>query len=193
MAKTTENGWAGSKADWKKRAGPHNITLKSGQKLTIKVYGVGELLLLGAIPEDLRDTVGLHLINRHRGGIDAVIGAELLDLNGSDPAKSERFQQRLRDAARLTKTLVLEALRPSYPDLTLEELDEFPWDDLEELMRLCTGQEAFDSRGVRVGVERIDSWATFQDEHRDGPCLGEGCPGCARAREALSSLHLVPV
>lgn len=191
MAKTS--GWADSKAAWKKRAGPHNITLASGQKLTIKVYGVGELLLLGAVPEDLRDVVGLHLINRDRGGIDAVIGAELVELNGGDPAKNEKLQQRLRDAARLTKTLVLEALRPSYPDLTMEELDEFPWDDLEELMRICTGQQAFDSRGVRIGVERIDSWATFQHEHRDGPCLGADCERCARARQTLSSLHVVSV
>lgn len=187
------NGWADTKSAWKKRAGPHNITVASGQKVTIRVYGVGELLLRDAIPDDLRDTVALHLLNRDKGGLDAVVGAEMLELgrNGDDPAKREAFQQRLRDSARLTKLLVSEALVD--PKLTIEELDAVPWEDLEQLMRICTGQETFDSRGVRVGIERIDAWATFQHEHRDAPCVGEGCEGCARALDSLSSLHVVPV
>lgn len=191
MAKST--GWAGSKTDWKRRAGPHNVTLQSGQKVTIRVFGVGELLVRDAIPEDLRDTVALHLMNLDKGGIGAVIGADLLDLNrnGDDPAASETFQARLRDARRMSVLLVSEALVS--PTMTPAELEEIPWEDVEELTRLCTGQQRFDSRGVTVGAERIDAWATFQDEHRDGPCLGQGCPGCERARQALSALQLVPL
>jgi hypothetical protein len=193
MAKPSSNGWADSKTAWKKRAGPHNVTLGSGTKVTIKVFGVGELLLHNAIPETLRDTVALHLLNLNQGGISAVIGGDLIELNrnGTDPAESEKFQQRLRASAELTKLLVVEALVD--PKLTLDELDEIPWEDQEELMRLCTGQQAFDSRGVRIGVEPVDSWATFQDEHRDGPCMGADCERCQRARQALSSLHVVSV
>ena len=190
MAKPKDNGWADTKAAWKKRAGPHNITTGTGQKVTIKVYGVGELLVRDAIPEHLRDTVALHLLNRDKGGIGAVIGADLLELgkqNGS--ADTEAFQQRLRDAREMSKLLVAEALVE--PKVTIDELDGLPWEDVEELMRICTGQQPFDSRGVRVGVEPVSGWATFQDAHREGPCLGEGCPRCEVARDALSSLHVV--
>ena len=196
MTKRTNGGWADSKTTWAKHAGPHNLTLASGQKVTARVFGIGELLVRNAIPEGLRDTVALQLLNRDKGGIGAVIGADLLELNrnGTDPAASEAFQQRLRDAREMTKLLVAEALVS--PRMTVEELDDpalVPWEDVEELMRIVTGQQPFDSRGVRVGVERIDAWATFQHEHADGPCLGEGCPRCQRALEALSSHDLVSV
>lgn len=189
---THSNGWADPKTAWKKRAGPHNVTLASGQKVTIKVFGLGELVVRDAVPEHLRDTVALHLLNRDRGGIDAVLGKAMLDVDAGRMPDAE-FQQRLRDAAELTKRLVVEAMVK--PKITLEEIDagDYPWEDIEQLMRLCTGQETFDSAGVTVGVERIDAWATFQREHADGPCLGDDCERCDRARGALSSLHVVQV
>lgn len=196
MAKGKGNGWADSKAAIKRRAGPHNVTLCLGSKVTVKVFGIGELLVRDAVPEHLRDTVALHLLNRDKGGIGAVIAGDLLELNRSSNGQAaeemERFQQRLRDSREMTKRIAAEALVA--PVVSFDELDDvFAWEELEELMRISTGQQPFDAEGVRVGVERIDSWATFQDEHRDGPCLGADCARCERARDRLSSLHVVPV
>lgn len=184
-ASAAANGkWAGSLADWKRRAGPHNATLKSGQRVTFRVLGLGELALLDAVPDHLRELVALHQLNRGAGGIDAVIAREMLDVQ-TDPSKAAEFQQRLRDLAEVTKRLVVEALVE--PKVTLDDLDGLPWEDLEELMRLCTGQLPFDSAGVRVGVEALDAWATFREEHR---CPDEGCEACARAQGRLSTVHV---
>lgn len=183
------NGWKpDTAADWKKRAGPHRFTLASGQKVLAKVMSVGQLVMLDAVPEHLRDTVALHLMNRQQGGIDAVVAKELLEAEKDDQA-ADRLQKRLRDLAELTKRIVVEAVVE--PKLTIEMIDagDVPWDDLEELFRLCTGQQPFDSAGVRVGVERVDAFLQFQREHRTGKCLGPDCPRCARALDSLSSLH----
>lgn len=190
MAKA--KSWADSKTAWKKRAGPHNVTLASGQKVTLRVFGPGELILRDAMP-DMRDVVTLAVLKDLQ--LDAAVGiaksALELATNGDEAEQRQKFQERLRAEHQRNKLLVSRALVE--PQLTPEELDEVPWEDVEELVRICTGKQAFDARGVRVGVERIDSWATFQGWHRDGPCLGEDCPRCAGALGDLSSLHMVQV
>lgn len=175
--------WAGTAEEWKRRAGPHQVTLGSGQRVTFKILSLRTLVDLDALPGDLNEAVTLHIANLDRGGLGTVI-AEHTAKGISDPAEAERARELLRDLGRLTRHLVVESLVE--PALTVDELDEIPEADLEELMLLCTGRKAFDSMGVRIGVEPINTLARFRDRHECPP----DCAACAQILDDLSSLHL---
>lgn len=175
--------WADSAAAWKKRGGPHRITLPSGQRVLARVLGLASLARLDGLPEDLTDALVLHVANLEQGGLPAVIAADLGKVT-SDPEAAARVNQRVTDFGRLTKLLVTEALVE--PKLTLADLEKIPEDDLEMLMRIVTGRQDFDAKGVRIGVEPIDAWATFPEHHGCKP----DCEACTRALAALSSIDL---
>ena len=187
--------WAGDAADWKRRGGPHTVTLPSGMRVTARVLGITSMARLEGLPTDLTDAVVLHVANLEQGGLPAVIGAELA-AQKTDPEAAARLAKHVADFGRLTRHLVAEALVE--PKLTVDELDDIPDDDLDLLMRIVTGRAAFDAAGVRIGVEPLDAWATFRHEHGcDGRTDEQGhaaaCEACTRALAALSSLHLDPV
>ena len=174
---------AGTAAAWKKRGGPHRITLPSGQRVLARVLGLAGLGRLDGLPDDLVDAVVLHVVNLEHGGLPAVIAAELGTVN-TDPEAAARVQKRIADFGRLTKHLVAEALVE--PTMTVKELEAIPEDDLEMLMRIVTGRQNFDAAGVRIGVEPIDAWGTFPAEHG---CPAD-CEACARSLAALSSIDV---
>lgn len=189
MAKKAEGGnngkWAGTAEEWQRRAGPHNVTLTSGQRVTLRLLGLAELTYLDAIPERLKETVALHLLNRQIGGIDAVVAREMQNsANGGEAA--ERFTKRLADVAALTRMIAVHALVE--PKITDEMIVDglIPWDDVEEVYRLATGQQPFDARGVRIGVEDISVLERFRHHHECAP----GCPACEATVADVSSLHV---
>jgi hypothetical protein len=175
--------WAGTAANWKARGGPHRITLPSGMRVQARVLGLASLARLDGLPDDLTDAVVLHVANLEQGGLPAVIGAELA-AQKTDPEAAARLAKHVADFALLTRHLVAEALVE--PAMTVGDLDQVPEDDLEMLMRIVTGRQAFDAAGIRIGVEPVDAWATFRHEHE----CSEDCPRCIEARRRLSSLHL---
>jgi len=176
--------WAGTAGSWKKRGGPHRITLPSGQRVLARVLGLSQLARLEGLPDDLTDAVVMHVVNLEHGGLPAAIGAELSKAGHGDEQAAEKANQYIADFGRLTKHLVAEALVE--PALSVDDLDEVPEEDLEMLMRIVTGRQTFDAAGVRIGVEPLDAWATFCDEHGCDP----GCPACLAARGRLSSVLL---
>jgi hypothetical protein len=180
----TPEAWAGSAGSWKKRGGPHRITLPSGQRVVANVLGLSQLARLEGLPDDLTDAVVMHVVNLDHGGLPAVIGAELSKAGQGDEQAAEKANQYIADFGRLTKHLVAEALVK--PELTVGDLDEVPEEDLEMLMRIVTGRQTFDAAGVRIGVEPLDAWATFRDEHN---CPAD-CEACVTARGRLSSVLL---
>jgi hypothetical protein len=180
---TTSDDWAGTATAWKKRGGPHRITLPSGQRVLARVLGLGSLARLDGLPEDLTDAVVLHVVNLEHGGLPAVIAAELGAVS-TDPEVAARVSQRISDFGRLTKHLVAEALVE--PKLSIGDLEQIPEDDLEMLMRIVTGRQTFDAAGVRIGVEPLDAWATFPREHG---CAAD-CEACKNALAALSSVDV---
>lgn len=182
-----EEGWAGTADAWKKRGGPHRITLPSGMRVRARVLGLATLARLEGLPEDLTDAVVLHVANLEAGGLPAVIGVELANQK-TDPEAAARLAKHVADFGRLTKHLVAEALVE--PAMTVDELDEIPDDDLEMLMRIVTGRQAFDAAGIRIGVEPVDAWATFRHAHGCDELRDEDCPRCLEARRRLSSLHV---
>jgi len=186
----TDETWAGTGASWKKRGGPHRLTLPSGMRVLARVLGLTSLARLEGLPEDLVDAVVLHVANLEHGGLPAVIAADLSNA-ATDPAVAARVAKRINDFGRLTKHLVAAALEK--PKLTVDELEEIPEDDLEMLMRIVTGRQSFDAAGVRIGVEALDAWATFRHAHGcDGGKLGSDtpCEACTNAQAALSSIHV---
>jgi len=180
----SEEAWAGSAGAWKKRGGPHRITLPSGQRVLARVLGLSQLARLEGLPEDLTDAVVMHVVNLEHGGLPAAIGAELSKAGHGDEQAAEKANQYIADFGRLTKHLVAEALVE--PELTVADLDEVPEEDLEMLMRIVTGRQTFDAAGVRIGVEPLDAWATFRDEHQCPP----DCEACVTARGRLSTVLL---
>jgi hypothetical protein len=179
----TPEAWAGSAGSWKKRGGPHQITLPSGQRVLARVLGLSSLARLDGLPDDLVDAVVLHVVNAERGGLPAVIGAEIANANGDEKAQ-EQAAKHIAEFGRLTKYLVAEALVE--PKLTVDDLDDVPEEDLEMLMRIVTGRQSFDAVGVRIGVEPLDAWETWRSKHG----CPDDCPHCEDARSALSSIML---
>ena len=190
MAKTATpstpkaEAWAGSAGNWKKRGGPHRLTLPSGMRVTARVLGLSQLARLEGLPDDLSDAVVMHVVNLEHGGLPPAIGVELSKAGQGDEQAAEKANQYIADFGRLTKHLVAEALVE--PALSVDDLDEVPEEDLEMLMRIVTGRQAFDAAGVRIGVEPLDAWATFCDEHG----CPEDCEACSKARGRLSSVLL---
>jgi hypothetical protein len=182
----TRKSWAGSSEEWAGRAGPHNVTLRSGQKVTFRLMGLGELMLRGYVPSELRELVGLHFLNQSQGGLDAVLAAGIVNTI-DDPATEDRLQQQLQQNFELTKALVQAALVDPKP--SLEELDSYPFEDLEQLARLVKGLEPFDSVGVRIGVEEIDVLARFRALHGCDRRKTD-CKPCRELLDELSSLHV---
>jgi hypothetical protein len=180
--KKKPDAWAGSAGSWKKRGGPHRITLPSGQRVLANVLGLSQLARLEGLPDDLTDAVVLHIVNLENGGLPAKIGAELSKAGHGDEEAAEKANQYIADFGRLAKHLVAEALVE--PELTVDDLDEVPEEDLEMLMRIVTGRQTFDAAGVRIGVEPLNAWATFRDEHGCPP----DCEACVKARRSLSSV-----
>lgn len=178
--------WAGTAEEWSRRAGPHNVTLSSGQQVTFRILGLQSLVRLDGLPDDLTAAVALHVANLERGGLSAVIG-EHMEKAISDPAEAEKALALTKQLGDLTVELVAAALvEPKMSAAQLRDPDLVPEGDLEDLMRLCTGRVNFDSRGVRIGVEPISSAATFRHHHG----CGEDCEGCKAALAELSSLDL---
>jgi hypothetical protein len=180
---STSEEWAGTAAGWKKRGGPHRITLPSGMRVQARVLGLASMARLDGLPTELTDAVVLHVANLENGGLPAVIGVELAKQK-TDPEAAGRLAKHVSDFNELSKHLVAAALVD--PVMTVDDLQAVPDEDLEMLMRIVTGRAAFDAAGVRIGVEPVDAWATFRDEHKCAP----DCAHCVEARRRLSSLYV---
>lgn len=182
----------GGLAQWKNRAGPHTATLCLGTTVEFRLLSIDELALHGALPDELRELVALHYLNLEKGGLDAVLADDVVK-STAGPEAQARLERHTRQAWELNKTLAALALlavndepvKISDPN----ELDGVPVDELHQLVRLVTGREAFDSRGVRIGVEPLDVLARFH-HHHGIPGEPSACEACLAYRRELSSLHV---
>lgn len=177
-----------SLAAWQARA-THTITLPSGQRIRIRIPGIGTLLEKGDLPEDLLEMALLELTAE--GGATAALAGELANAeNGNREKAVERiarygeFQRHLVCAAVVAVETAPDAFEPL--TLTPESLldGSLPEDDLAMVAEIVQRLRAHDARGVRIGVEPIDRWATFRESHG---CADEGCEGCQKLIDALSS------
>lgn len=172
------NGWAHSADQWRKRV-IQNVTLPSGQQVTIRIPGLGALARLDALPKELAE-IALLEISREGGAAAALAKDIVAAAGGDDEAADSRVAEGIRRLGELTKRLVVESLID--PKLTYEELDDVPEDDLEKLMRIVSRRDPFDSAGRVIGALPVSDLAAFQETH--------GCPpDCGHCQEAARALQ----
>lgn len=179
-----------SLAAWQARA-VHTITLPSGQRVRIRIPGIATLLEHGDLPPDLIELAFLEL--SQEGGATGALAQELATSSENGQRKEAldkiarygRFQRELVRAA----IVAVETEPEIFADVALsfEELDALPEDDLALVAEIVQRLRAHDARGVRIGVEPLDRWATFREAHG---CPDQDCPGCAKVVHVLSSAHM---
>ncbi len=186
--KSTSTPPTPSLAAWQARS-LHTITLPSGQRVQIRIPGIGTLLEKGDLPEDLLELALLELTTD--GGATAALASDLATAeNGNREKALERlasygeFQRHLVCAAVCAVETAPDAFEPL--TLTPESLldDSLPEDDLAMVAEIVQRLRSHDARGVRIGVEPLDRWATFREAHG---CPDADCEGCAKLIAALSS------
>ena len=173
------NGWAHTADQWRTRV-QQNVTLPSGQQVTIRIPGLSALARLDALPKELTEVALLEL--SREGGAAAAMADDLRDaVVDNNEEAAARAHEGIRRLGELTKRLVVEALID--PKLTYEELDDVPEDDLEKLMRIVTRRDPFDAAGRVVGALPANDLSAFQAAHSCPPA----CEHCIEALQALST------
>lgn len=188
--KTASTPPSSSLAAWQAKA-LHTITLPSGQRVRIRIPGIGTLLERGDLPDDLLEIALLELTSE--GGATAALAADLVSENGTREKALERlarygeFQRHLVCAAVEAVETAPGAFEPLIlsPESLLD--GSLPEDDLAMVAEIVQRLRAHDARGVRIGVEPIDRWATFREAHG---CSDENCEGCQKLVAALSSVDV---
>lgn len=162
----------------------HTVTGPSGAVFRIRIPGIAGLLERAELPVHLI-TLALRDITHPDGAAAALI--ELLD-DVADEAKREELLGEMGKLAEYSRRIVAAALVE--PALTYDEIasGDYPEDDLTMIAAIVQRLRGVDARGVRIGVEPLDRWATFHREHGLGD--PDGCDDCVRAAEKLSSIHV---
>jgi hypothetical protein len=106
---------------------------------------------------------------------------------------------RIRRFAEFQRHLACDAIEELETDgvwervtLTPADLAELPEDDLALVAELVMRLRNRDARGVTIGVEPLDRWATFREAHQcdDGSSGGPRCEGCQKVTELFSSVDV---
>lgn len=179
-----------SLAAWQAKA-LHTVTCPSGQRLRIRIRGLATILEAGDLPEDLVDIAFTELT--HEMGAAGAITKDLVGGEVSDEQRT-RALRRMREFGRLQRHLVCVSVEEMEQGgdwqpvtLTLDDLDVLPEDDLAMVAEIVQRLRGQDARGVTIGVDPLDRWASFREAHG---CAAEGCEGCETVVRLFSSAHL---
>jgi hypothetical protein len=176
------DGWADPKWD-----GPnlHNVVMPSGRKATVRYCDLGALVLANAVPDDYLELAQAELT--HELGVIGAFTESVTGLDVSKPKDLKKAREITSTLNDLLKWLVAEHVLVE-PKLTPEELSgsNFETDDLDWLFGVATRRVSEDARGRRLGVARLDEFATFPDTHGCPP----DCPHCLEAIERHSTARL---
>lgn len=180
---SAETGWASTADEWQS-AGLHNAELDSGARITFRDVSVGELIAADALPEDL---LQIALLEYGDPGAGARLIAETVDLPAD--AGEEQREASLEKAKEIGRKLVrlnheLCAAAVVEPKLTAEQVARLPFRDLEMLGGFLTRRLIFDAAGRRVGVEPLDTFRVFAEEH--GHDVAD-CASCQAARRRMAT------
>lgn len=162
----------------------HTVTGPSGATFKIRIPGIAGMLERAELPTHL---VGIALLDiSHRDGAAAAL-RELVD-DVMEETGREKLLAEVKKLGEYQRHLVAAALVE--PTLTFEEVSsgDYPEDDLAMVAEIVQRLRGVDARGVRIGVEPLDRWATFHREHGLGD--PDGCDDCLRAVQELSSIHV---
>ncbi len=175
---------------WQARS-VHTITCPSGQRIRIRIPGIATLLEHGDLPDDLTEIALLELSAVN--GATGELAQQLASTNGNRAEILERVRQYGQFQRELVRAAVVavESAPNKWQDVTLSMDDigggSLPEDDLALVAEIVQRLRATDARGVKIGVEPIDRWATFREAHS---CPDEDCPGCQKLIDELSSLDV---
>lgn len=173
----TPEGWAGTLDNWRARA-RHHVELPSGQRVVMRTVTLDELASAEGVPDDLV-RVALAEIATDTGAAGMVADKLRLDTQ-EGLAEARKITD---DLAELTRRLVVTAVIE--PTLTDDTVRDVPPADLAMVAGIATRRVQFDAAGRRVGVEPLDTFATFRREHG----CDEDCPHCQASRLAFSTVH----
>lgn len=169
----------------------HTVTCPSGQRIKIRILGLGTILQGGALPEDLIDIALVELTSE--GGAAGSIAKELVQDDLTDEQKA-RGIKRLAEFGQLMRYLSITAIEQIEvaPDqwepirLTMEDIDALPEDDLAMVAEIVQRLRGTDAKGVTVGVEPLERYAGFRELHR----CPEECADCEALLQRFSSSDL---
>lgn len=175
---------------WQSRA-QHTVTLPSGQQVKIRIPGIATLLEHGDLPEELFEIATAEITDTISA--DGLDGPTVIPGSVQWVTKAKERDEkleRLRTFGAFQRRLVAAALVE--PALTYEEITEaveeqtLPEDDLAMIAEIVQRLRHRDARGVRIGVEPLDRFARFREEHS----CAEDCPGCTRLVQSFSTLDV---
>lgn len=133
MSTTTKT----TKASWKKAAIHEGVTLPSGTVVSIKLPNLGLLLKTGQIPNTL---------------IDAAVKAQNASSESPEITR-EMIEEQWDFASFLVSRTVVE------PEITQDEVDDIPAEDVEMLVEFATRQRDIDAVFRHIGgLDKLDSF-----------------------------------
>lgn len=166
-----------SVAEWKRRA-VHEVTLFSGARVVMRFPNLAFMLEKDAVPSRLLEAALRELTTP--GAIPVKEQEE-----GETGDGSIKFDQdMIKQMSELARWLVLQSVVS--PKLTPEDLDPetgIPSEDVDLLISLARRERDRDARGVKLGVEPLERFATFREEHE----CAEGCEACSRVVARFST------
>lgn len=120
---------------WKKKA-IHDITLPSGEEVTIRIPNLPHLIKTGQIPNEL--------VNAAIGAIDATPSREAIE----------------QQADMYNKLVSITVLEPAVDE---SDVPELPFEDIEMIVEIATRQRDIDAVGHHIGgLEKSDEFRKFR-------------------------------
>jgi hypothetical protein len=163
---------------WRKAA-VHTVWVNQHQQVKIRIPDLAALFVDGRVPEDLR-AVAMSVISgddpMEKTMVEAAAGGE----------KPQIDAEVLAHYIDLLRFMVSAALVE--PEVSYEQIKAgmLPNEDLELLAAVVGRKRDTDARGVILGVEPLERWATFRTEH--------GCPaGCEACQKVVEQFSTVDV
>lgn len=159
-------------------------TLPTGAKMVLRTLTLDELAAVDGLPDDLLRVALLEM--DPRGGIAGEIARLVRRSEESEDDTSVEEAQKLSQAnVQLVNRLVQAAVVE--PPLTLEQTETLDGFDKAMIAGIASRRIGFDAAGRRVGVEPLDTLATFRAKHG----CAEDCSGCQETLLELSTAQPV--
>lgn len=180
----------------------HAVTPPSGMEETeVRIPTLTDLIRDAAVPERLR-SIALKSA-AHPTGLRGVMADSLNSQNEAeakpegDPEhktledalnENSDLKQAIDDVIEIQKRLIVQNVKVGGELLTLEDLadPDFPAVDAEWFAGVMLREIDMDAKGVRLGIEPLDRWATFRHFH---DCT-QDCSACQALQDEFSTVDL---
>jgi hypothetical protein len=159
--------------------------MPSGAKAVIEIPQLGMLALANLVPDDLAELARQEIA--HELGVTGAYAERIAKLDETSEEDRKKAAEITTELRRLLKWLVAEHMLVE-PRVSVEDLssERFPLEDLDWLYGVATRRVDEDALGRRLGVARLDEFATFRQEHDCPP----DCGHCLALVERLSTADM---